>query len=660
MVIHMDVRQKIKKVAVLGAGAMGHGIAEVCAIAGYEVAMRDIKQEFIDKGMKNIKDSLEKLQTKGKIKESAEVVLSRIKPTLDLAEAVKDADLLIEAIPEIFELKFETFKECDKLAKPDCIFTSNTSTMSITELSKATKRQERFAGLHFFNPPVVMRLVEVIKGEKTSEETMQILVEFVKSIGKVPVRVEKDVPGFIANRVAAPSSALLMGILEKEVATPEQVDATMRSMGQPMGPFELMDYVGIDVQYHVLKYYEKTISPDYKPPEILEKMVKEGKLGAKTGKGWYDWSAGRPQIDTSKATDKINPMDFMFVEINEAVKLVEMGVATPEDIDTAMKLGYNRPFGPFEFAKNFSEEQIVSRLEELAKFYGKKIFEPAETLKKGKLKELLEGKKETKKEEEFKTIKIEKLDGGVTKLILNRPDRLNTISGEVLTELEKALDILWKDNETRVIVVTGAGDRAFSAGADLAGTIITHPFDFLEHNRRGERVFRKFSEIPKPVIAAINGYALGGGLEIAMNCDIRLAKKSAILGLPEVTLGIIPGWSGTQRLVKLVGISRAMQLALTGERITAEEAERWGLVNKVFDDDKFEQEVINYAKSLAERCAPLSMAMIKRLINKGGEVPMDVGMEWECTVAGLMFATEDMKEGIGAFLRKEKPKWKGR
>uniref|UniRef100_A0A7C3RAB6 DUF3479 domain-containing protein n=1 Tax=Archaeoglobus fulgidus TaxID=2234 RepID=A0A7C3RAB6_ARCFL len=659
----MDVRERIKTVAVLGAGIMGHGIAEVCAMAGYNVTMRDIKQEFVDRGMDMIRESLAKLEQKGRIK-SAEEVLARIKPTVDLEEAVKDADLVIEAVPEVVEIKKQVWEEVDKLAKPECIFTSNTSTMRITMLGGFTSRPEKFAGLHFFNPPVLMRLVEVIKGEKTSDEVMDLLVEFVKSIGKVPVRVEIDVPGFIVNRVQAPASVLLMAILEKGIATPEEVDATVRRLGLPMGPFELVDYTGVDILYNALKYYAQTISPDYEPPKVLEEMVKANKLGRKTGQGFYDWSAGRPQIDSSKATDKISPMDFTFVEINEAVRLVEMGVATPEDIDTAIKLGLNRPFGPFELAKQFGAEQIAKRLEELANQFGKKIFEPAKTLKEGKLEELLKAgkleKEGEKKEDEFKTIKIEKLEGGVTKLILNRPDRLNTISPEVLDELDRAITQLWNDRDTRVIVITGAGDRAFSAGADLAGSIITHPFDFLEHNRRGERVFTRLREIPKPVIAAINGYALGGGLEIAMNCDIRLAKKSAVLGLPEVGLGILPGWSGTQRMVKLIGISRAMQLALTGERITAEEAERWGLVNKVFDDDKFDEEVMNYAKNIAERCAPLSMALIKRLINKGGEVPMDVGLEWECTAAGLLFATEDMREGISAFLRKDKPQFKGR
>ncbi len=378
----MEVKDRIKKIAVLGAGDMGHGIAEVCAIAGYEVAMRDIKQEFVDRGMNRIKESLEKLKAKGKIS-NADEILSRITPTTEM-EAVKDADLIIEAVPEVFEIKTQVFSECETLAKPECIFTSNTSTMKITELAKATKREDKFAGLHFFNPVVLMRLVEVIKGEKTSEEVMQLLVDFVKSLGKEAVRVEKDVPGFIVNRVQAPSGALLMAMVEKGIASPEEIDAKMKTIGLPMGPFELMDYTGVDIFYHAMKYYSETISEDYTPTKTLEEMVRSGNLGKKTGKGWYDWSKGRPEIKASPS-EKVNPLDFTIVEINEAVKLVELGVARPEDIDKAVKLGLNRPFGPFELAKSMQVEQIANRLEELSKEFGKEIFMPAETLRAGRL-----------------------------------------------------------------------------------------------------------------------------------------------------------------------------------------------------------------------------------------------------------------------------------
>jgi enoyl-CoA hydratase/3-hydroxyacyl-CoA dehydrogenase len=192
------------------------------------------------------------------------------------------------------------------------------------------------------------------------------------------------------------------------------------------------------------------------------------------------------------------------------------------------------------------------------------------------------------------------------------------------------------------------------------GNLPANHFEFLEFNRKGERTFRRISEMPKPVIAAINGYALGGGLELAMACDIRLAKRGALIGFPEVTLGIVPGWGGTQRTVKLVGMSKAMELVLTGERIPVEEAEKFGLINRVYDEDKFEEEVMKFAQELASKCAPLSLAVAKRLVNKAGEVAMDIGLEMESFGAGLLFPTDDMMEGMMARMERRPPEFKGK
>ncbi|MCS7144013.1 MAG: 3-hydroxyacyl-CoA dehydrogenase [Archaeoglobaceae archaeon] len=378
---------KIKKVAVLGAGEMGHGIAENCAIAGYEVWLRDIKQDFLYKGMERIKQGLAKLQEKGKI-EKVEKIVEKIHPTLDLVEALKDADLMIEAIPEVFELKKQVFADCDKIAKSECIFATNTSTMSITRLAKATKREDKFIGMHFFTPVVIMGVVELTRGEKTSDETLKICIDFLKTLKKIPIVLNKETPGFIVNRVVAPTSVLRLCIIENGIATPEEVDATYRKAGNVIGLFELWDYLGLDVVSNAMKYYAQTISSEYEP-NYLEKMVREGKLGKKSGYGFYDWSK-RPEIDPSKATDKVDVRDFVFLEINEATKLVEMGVADPKTIDTAIKLAYGRNKGPFELAKDYSDQQISKRLEELSKKFGKKIFEPTETIRKGKLRHLIE------------------------------------------------------------------------------------------------------------------------------------------------------------------------------------------------------------------------------------------------------------------------------
>lgn len=375
----------IKKVAVIGAGDMGHGIAEVALIAGYTVYLRDINQEFVDRGVARINESLAKLVSKEKVSaEHHEKIKSELlKPCVDLEEAVKEADIVIEAIPEIMELKKETFAAIDKATQPHTLMASNTSTMKITEIASLTTRPEKVLGLHYFNPAVLMNLVEVIRGDKTSDETMQVAYDFVLKNGKVPVRVEKDVPGFIVNRVQAPSGLLLTSIVDEGIAQPEEIDALMRKLGMPMGPFELMDYTGLDVSYHGRQYYAETIHPDFGPGRTIEAKFKAGELGKKTGKGFFDWSKGRPEIDESKATDKFDQMDLVAVQANEATKLIEMGACSAEDVDTAIVNGTGNAVGPMAMAKGLDPADLTKRLEGLAKKFNKEIFKPTTMIKEG-------------------------------------------------------------------------------------------------------------------------------------------------------------------------------------------------------------------------------------------------------------------------------------
>ncbi len=349
----------IKNVAVIGAGDMGHGIAEVALMAGYTVYLRDINQEFVDRGVARIRESLTKLVSKGKVTAEQEKKIN--------------AELL----------KKETFAAIDAAAKPHTLMASNTSTMKITEIGSLTKRPEKVLGLHYFNPAVLMRLVEVIRGAKTSDETMQVAFDFVLKNGKVPVRVEKDVPGFIVNRVQAPSGVLLSCIINEGIAQPEEVDALLRKLGMPMGPFELMDYTGLDISYHGRQYYAQTIHPDFAPGKAIEEKVKAGELGKKTGKGFFDWSKGRPEIDLSKATDKLDPFDLIVVQINEATKLIEMGVCSAEDVDTAIVNGTGN-IGPMSVAKGQKPAELTKRLEGLAKRFNKEIFKPTKMIREGR------------------------------------------------------------------------------------------------------------------------------------------------------------------------------------------------------------------------------------------------------------------------------------
>jgi len=377
----------IKKVVVMGAGDMGHGIAEVALLAGLKVAMRDIEQRFVDRGLQRITESLAKLTEKQRITEdNRKAMLGSIETFVDVGEAVRDADFVIEAAPEIMDIKKQLFQELDKSAPKHAVLASNTSNMSITEIAGVTSRPEQVVGMHFFNPAVLMNLVEVIKGDKTSEETMQLTYDLVNKMNKVPVRVEKDSPGFIYNRVNAPNSILLGAIVERGMAAPEEIDAKMKKMGMPMGPYELMDYVGLDVAYHSALYLVESLSPEYTPPKWLKDKVDSGDLGKKTGKGVYDWSAGRPTIDMGKAKEDFDPTDMIAIQVNEATKLLEAGVAkSAEDIDKAMVNGGGGGIGPFQLAKGIGFDKLAKRCEELAKEYGVESFKPTGTLKKGSI-----------------------------------------------------------------------------------------------------------------------------------------------------------------------------------------------------------------------------------------------------------------------------------
>lgn len=383
--------EAIKTIAIIGAGDMGHGIAELCALGGLKVHLYDIKEEFVARGRHRIKESLEKQVSKQKLAaEAMHSALDAIQGFTELGKAVQGIDFMIEAAPEVLELKTRIFKEADAHAPKHAILASNTSNMSVTQMGAATKRPGQVVGVHFFNPVMLMALVEIIRGSGTSTETMETSFQLMARMknfrgAMVPVRVEKDTPGFIYNRLGAPIGLFMAELYERGLVEPEAVDAKIRSIGAPMGPYEIMDFTGLDVNLHGNEYFAQTLSPEFKPRGWMKRLVAEGKLGKKTGAGIFAWPGGnRPAIDLKKADPHFDVTDIICLQVNEGTKLLEAGVThSAAEIDKAVINGGGAAFGPFALAKGLGWAKVATQCEAISKRLGIQWFMPTETLRKG-------------------------------------------------------------------------------------------------------------------------------------------------------------------------------------------------------------------------------------------------------------------------------------
>ena len=383
----------IKNIAVVGAGVMGYGIAQVALMAGYNVTLVDIKDDIVNNGLAKIEEGLKKVKAKGKLVEGASVsnIMARCKKSIDLTSAVKGVDFVFEAVVEKIEIKKNVCKIIMENSPPHCILASNTSTFRITEIAEDSNRPEKVIGMHFFLPVILQCCVEVMRGEKTTEDALDIGVLIGKKLpclkGKrLSVRIQKESPGFIANRLLTTTIIYFNWVLDQafEKGVPwEQIDADAEARKLvPMGPCELTDYLGVDISYNVLKSYENLFSPDFSPGKVLTNLVMEGNLGRKTGRGFYNWTSGKPKINLNRKAGIYNPEMSMAIMLNEGCKLLEESIVSGyKIIDDVMLTGTSIP-GPFGPGKR-NYEKWSEMLEEFVKISGKKYLKPCALMKSG-------------------------------------------------------------------------------------------------------------------------------------------------------------------------------------------------------------------------------------------------------------------------------------
>ncbi|MBI5105479.1 MAG: enoyl-CoA hydratase/isomerase family protein [Solirubrobacterales bacterium] len=662
------------KAAVVGAGTMGGQIAQTIAASGIPVVLKDVKQEFVDAGLTEARNVTQgqvgRLVEKGKLtEEQAAAEVDRIVGLIDGTtsyDGFGDVDFVIEAVPEKMEIKQAVFAELDACTPGHAILASNTSSLSITEIADATLRPEKVVGFHYFYPASVMPLIEVIEGDETSQETMSAAVTFAQAIKKQAITCA-EVPGFVVNRILNSGIAEVWRDQEEQGLSIKKIDEGVGGANVvPMGPYFLVNLLGLDTVLHVAEHLHDSYGDRFYVPQGMSRLVADGKLGAKTGgDGFYD-TEGNANLDgdadpnVDELVEKLTLKTFV-----EACLVLEEGVATHRDIDFGMMAGAGLDprrglLPPFMKADVEGLDTILERLENAEERWGER-FEPPTILRRL----VAQGRLGTKSGQGFyaypqadaeqpgEVIKLESRGDVAIAWLAN--GQMNSIAPSVIEDLGKVWEKV-KGDGVRALVIASSNPMLYSAGADIKAFTQMDEAGGKELIDKAHALFRALETEGVATIAAVNGLAYGGGCELAMACDVRIAAQSAVFGQPEIKLGIIPGFGGTQRLPRLVGENKALEMNLVGDPILADEAYEFGLVNRVVVDHELLDTALAWARRLAE-AAPLAMAQVKQVSAKGD---LDEGIEAEKGGFAAAFQSEDAKEGISAFLGKRKPEWKGR
>ena len=653
-----QIVENIEAVTVVGAGTMGHGIAQTFAVAGYEVTLNDVDGDILESAVEKMRASLEKLGV-----ENPDEVLGRIETTTSSEAAFESADLVVEAVPENMDLKRTVFGDIDAVAPDDAVLATNTSTLPVTEIGDATDRPERVVGMHFSNPVQLMPIVEVIRGEETADEVFEAARQVSEDIGKTPVLVEKDVPGFLINRINIRFWLEAVRQVDEGVQEMKTIDAAIRRIGLPMGPFEVLDFSGIDVATMASQSMQER-GVELHVPDLLEEKLEAETYGMKSGEGFYEYpepgAYSRVDIPRERRYG-FDPKELLAPAVNEAAWLLDNDVSTKAEIDKAMQIGMNWPTGLLELADEYGIDRLVETLEDLKARSGWDEYEPHPMLR-----EMVEtdevglasgvGFYEHEYEHEaFNTVRYERREHTAW-ITLNRPDRLNALDEPSWEGLKAALERAADDDAVRVTVLQGEG-RAFCAGDDI-GEIqsweSTEDAAAMVDGVLGPTV-QTLREHPKPVVAAVDGVANGGGCELVLLSDLAVSSFESDFALPEAKIGALPPIGLTYGRMSL-GKKAIMELSLTGEQFPAREAEEMGIVNYAVDDTQ----VVDVARELADATTASGPESIVEMKSLWTGMEDDLLDEWfDRALDSLVERTQsdEAAEGLAAFLNKRTPDW---
>ena len=685
----------VRKTAVVGAGTMGGQIAQTIAAAGISVVLKDIDDALVQAGLQEARNvtsgQVAKLVERGKL--TAERGEQRVAEVMGLIAGTVEytgfgsVDLVIEAVPERMDIKQAVFAELDAATPGHAILASNTSSLSITEIGEATLRPDKVVGFHYFYPASLMPLIEIVEGEETSAETVTAVVTFAQAIRKQPITCA-EVPGFVVNRILNSGVSEVWRAQEEKGLSIKAIDEGVGAAGVvPVGPYLLVNLLGLDTVLHVAEHLAESYGDErFYVSTAMQKLVGERKLGVKTGgEGVYD-AQGQPNVPGEAEPDVAELVEMLSLKtLIEACLVLEEGVASHRDIDFGMMAGAGLDprrglMPPFMKADAEGLDKVLERMEAAQERHGERFAAPTilrRLVAQGRLGQsagqgfyAYPQADPDDSNPPTQTIKLETRsarvrgdgtgeaaaegEGGIAIAWLAN-GQMNSLSPQVVEDLAK----VWarvRESRARALVIASSNPFLFCAGADIKAFTTFDETAGRKLLADMHGLLREIESSSVPTVAAVNGLAFGGGCELAMACDIRIAARSALFGQPEIKLGIIPGFGGTQRLPRLVGEAKALEMNLIGDPLLAEDAFELGLANRVVEDHELLDTALAWAGRLAGQ-APLAVQRIKQVSGAGD---LDEGIAAEQAAFADVLASEDAKEGIAAFLGKRAPRFSGR